>query len=124
MPPAALQRAPERRVEAPSRIEALDALRGLAIALMIFVNNPGDVDAMPSQFVHSDWHAYRLADLVFPMFLFSAGVAMAFSRRSGSARSMLQRATLLVLIGCVLVSLKHWHAGPSTGTLQLIAGAS
>ena len=61
-------------------------LRGLAIALMIFVNNPGDHDAMPSQFVHADWHGFRLAELVFPLFLFSAGISMALSRRSGAAR--------------------------------------
>src|SRR4051812_18655643 len=66
MPTAALQRAPERREEQSARrIEALDALRGLAIALMIFVNNPGDHDAMPSQFVHAEWHGFRIAELVF-----------------------------------------------------------
>src|SRR5678815_5113177 len=80
MPTARLQRAPERRAQQRSRrIEALDALRGLAIALMIFVNNPGDHDAMPSQFVHSDWHGFRIAELVFPLFLFSAGISMALS---------------------------------------------
>jgi len=124
MPTAALQRAPERRAQPSRRIEALDALRGLAIALMIFVNNPGDHDAMPSQFVHADWHGFRIADLVFPLFLFSAGISMALSRRSGAARPMLRRTGLLILLGCVLVSVKYRHVAPSTGTLQLIAGAS
>src|SRR5436305_4936891 len=125
MPTAALQRAPARRAQPTTRrIEALDALRGLAIALMIFVNNPGDHDAMPSQFVHADWHGFRLAELVFPLFLFSAGISMALSRRSGGARPILRRTLLLVLIGCVLVSVKYRHPAPSTGTLQLIAGAS
>jgi predicted acyltransferase len=125
MPTARLQRAPERRAQQRSRrIEALDALRGLAIALMIFVNNPGDHDAMPSQFVHSDWHGFRIAELVFPLFLFSAGISLALSRRSGAARPMLRRTGLLVLLGCLLVSVKYRHLAPSTGTLQLIAGAS
>lgn len=106
------------------RIEALDALRGLAIALMIFVNNPGDQDAMPRLFVHAQWNGYRLAELVFPLFLFSAGVSMAQSRRSSEPRPMLQRVVLLVVIGCVLVSVKYRQLAPSTGTLQLIAGAS
>jgi predicted acyltransferase len=123
MPTAALQRAPQRRAQS-RRIEALDALRGLAIALMIFVNNPGDHDAMPSQFVHADWHGFRVAELVFPLFLFSAGISMALSRRSGAGRPMLRRTLLLVGIGCVLVSVKYRHLAPSTGTLQLIAGAS
>jgi len=125
MPTAALQRAPERRAQPTTRrIEALDALRGLAIALMIFVNNPGDHDAMPSQFVHADWHGFRVAELVFPLFLFSAGISMALSRRSAAPRPMVRRTLLLVLIGCVLVSVKYLHPAPSTGTLQLIAGAS
>jgi len=125
MPTATLQRAPERRAQQGSRrIEALDALRGLAIALMIFVNNPGDHDAMPSQFVHAEWHGFRIAELVFPLFLFSAGISMGLSRRSGAARPMLRRTALLVAIGCVLVSVKYRHLAPSTGTLQLIAGAS
>ena len=125
MPTAALQRAPKRRAQQPSRrIEALDALRGLAIAIMIFVNNPGNHDAMPSQFVHSDWHGFRIAELVFPLFLFSAGISLALSRRSGGARPMLRRTGVLVLVGCVLVSVKYRHLAPSTGTLQLIAGAS
>src|SRR5262249_3284929 len=46
------------------------------------------------------------------------------SRRSSGARPMLRRTVLLVVIGCVLVSVKYRHAAPSTGTLQLIAGAS
>jgi predicted acyltransferase len=125
MATAALQRAPERRArQATRRIEALDALRGLAIVLMIFVNNPGDHDAMPSQFVHAGWRGFRVAEMVFPLFLFSAGISMALSRRSGAARPMLRRTGLLLLIGFVLVSVKYRHAAPSTGTLQLIAGAA
>jgi predicted acyltransferase len=79
---------------------------------------------MPSPFVHAQWHGFRVAELVFPLFLFSAGVSMAISRRSGAPRPMLRRTALLVLIGCVLVSVKYRHLAPSTGTLQLIAGAS
>ena len=107
-----------------TRVGALDALRGLAIALMVFVNNPGDRDAMPAPFVHSPWHGYRVAELVFPLFLVTVGVSMALSSRSPGARPMLRRAALLFLIGCVLVSVKYQHPAPSTGTLQLIAGAS
>jgi predicted acyltransferase len=125
MPIATLLRAPERRAQqATRRIEALDALRGLAIALMIFVNNPGDHDAMPRQLVHADWHGFRVAELVFPLFLLSAGISMALSRRAGAAGPMLRRVALLVVIGGVLVSVKYRHPAPSTGTLQLIAGAS
>ncbi len=124
MPIATVLRAPERRAQRTVRIEALDALRGLAVALMVLVNNPGDRDAMPAQLVHSTWHGFRVAEVVFPLFLFAVGVSMALSRRAGAARPMLRRVGLLVLIGCVLVSVKYRHPAPSTGTLQLIAGAS
>jgi predicted acyltransferase len=96
----------------------------VAIALMVFVNKAGDQDAMPAQLVHSPWHGYRLAEVVFPLFLFSVGVSMAVSSRSAAAPPMLRRAAVLFVIGCVLVSVKYRHVGPSTGTLQLIAGAS
>jgi len=117
----AIGRAPSA---SPTRVGALDALRGLAIALMVFVNNPGDRDAMPAQFVHSTWHGYRVAELVFPLFLVSVGVSMAVSSRPPGTRRTLRRAVLLFVIGCVLVSVKYRHPAPSTGTLQLIAGAS
>ena len=77
-PRPAIGRAPSTST---TRVGALDALRGLAIALMVFVNNPGDRDTMPAPFVHSPWHGYRLAELVFPLFLVSVGVSMALSSR-------------------------------------------
>jgi predicted acyltransferase len=124
VPTAVLRPAIGRAPSISTRIGALDVLRGVAIALMIFVNNPGDHDAMPSPFVHSTWNGFRIAEVVFPLFLFSVGVSMACSRRSGAARPMLRRVALLVVLGCVLVSVKYRHMAPSTGTLQLIAGAS
>jgi predicted acyltransferase len=124
MPIATMQRAESVRARSTTRIAALDALRGLAIVLMILVNNPGDRDAMPTQFVHSPWHGFRVAEAVFPLFLFAVGVSMALSRRVAATRPMLRRVVLLFLIGCVLVSVKYRHPAPSTGTLQLIAGAS
>jgi predicted acyltransferase len=124
MPIATRQRAGSVGAKSTARIPALDALRGLAIVLMILVNNPGDRDAMPAQFVHSPWHGFWVAETVFPMFLFAVGVSMALSRRVAAPWPMLRRAALLVLIGCVLVSVKYRHPAPSTGTLQLIAGAS
>jgi predicted acyltransferase len=124
MPIATMQRAESVRATSTSRIRALDTLRGLAIVLMILVNNPGDRSAMPAPFVHSPWHGFRVAEAVFPMFLFAVGVSMALSRRVSAGRPMVRRAALLFLIGCLLVSVKYRHPAPSTGTLQLIAGAS
>lgn len=56
---------------------ALDLLRGLTIALMIIVNNPGDWKAMFTILRHAEWHGFLGADIVFPLFLFVAGYAAA-----------------------------------------------
>jgi len=56
---------------------ALDLLRGLTIALMIIVNNPGDWKEMFTVLRHAEWHGFLGADLVFPLFLFVSGYAAA-----------------------------------------------
>lgn len=56
----------------------LDALRGLSIAAMILVNNPGAWGAkyQYDPLRHAAWHGCTFTDLVFPTFLFCAGVAI------------------------------------------------
>jgi predicted acyltransferase len=107
----------------PTRVVALDVVRGLAIVGMLLVNNTGDQSATPTELAHSPWHGLTVADLVFPLFLFAVGVAMPMSRTAGSLRQVLRRCALLFVIGSLLVSAKHRHLGPSTGVLQHIAGA-
>lgn len=91
----------------------LDALRGLTIAAMILVNNPGRWGAQYqyAPLRHADWHGCTFTDLVFPTFLFCAGVAIvpAFAGKlaRGEARAPLvgrigQRVAVLVLLGMVL----------------------
>ncbi|HEU4420088.1 MAG TPA: DUF5009 domain-containing protein [Planctomycetota bacterium] len=62
----------------PGRWLGLDALRGLAIASMILVNNPGSwaEGYQYEPLKHADWHGCTFTDLVFPTFLFCAGVAI------------------------------------------------
>ena len=77
------------------RIVALDAFRGLTIAAMILVNNPGDWSHVWAPLRHADWHGWTPTDLVFPFFLFIVGTAipLAFARRreQGAARAALVR---------------------------------
>jgi predicted acyltransferase len=63
---------------APARWLGLDALRGLSMLLMILVNNPGRWGAayQYDPLRHADWHGCTPTDLVFPTFLFCAGVAI------------------------------------------------
>ncbi len=65
----------------PERIAALDVFRGITIAGMILVNNPGDWGHVYAPLRHAAWHGWTPTDLVFPFFLFIAGVSMAISFR-------------------------------------------
>lgn len=58
---------------------AVDAVRGLAVAGMIFVNNPGDWRHLAPPFAHAAWHGWTPTDLVFPAFLFLVGTSAVFS---------------------------------------------
>ncbi len=62
-----------------SRYLSLDILRGMTVALMILVNNPGSWATIYAPFKHAPWHGFTLTDLVFPTFLFVVGNAMSFS---------------------------------------------
>lgn len=61
------------------RLISLDVFRGIAIAAMILVNNPGSWNSMYPVLQHAKWHGLTPTDLVFPSFLFIVGVAIAFS---------------------------------------------
>lgn len=100
-------------VPVPARWLGLDALRGLSMLLMILVNNPGEWGAkyQYAPLRHAEWHGCTPTDLVFPTFLFCAGVAIvpALSKKltNGAARGPLlfaigKRTLWLVLIGLSL----------------------
>jgi predicted acyltransferase len=61
------------------RLVSLDALRGIAIAGMILVNNPGTWRSVYPALQHSEWNGCTPADLIFPFFLFIVGVATTLS---------------------------------------------
>ena len=63
----------------PRRIYSIDIFRGMTIALMIIVNNPGSWAYVYAPFRHAKWHGCTLTDLVFPFFLFIVGAAMRFA---------------------------------------------
>ena len=65
--------------EKQDRLISLDAFRGVTIALMILVNNPGTWAHVYAPLRHAKWHGCTLTDLVFPFFLFIIGVSMRFS---------------------------------------------
>ena len=111
-------------------------MRGLAMACMILVNNPGSWSVIYEPLKHAQWHGWTPTDLVFPFFLFIVGVAMPFSfekRLQGGKRfslmiKVLQRTSVLFLIGFLLGVLPNVIWNPTVllearwpGVLQRIA---
>jgi predicted acyltransferase len=104
-------------VAARERLLALDAFRGMTVAAMLLVNNPGNWDAIHPPLSHAAWHGWTPTDLIFPFFLFIVGVTTHLSREARRARGdregallrqVLRRAALIVLCGLLL------HAFPFT----------
>ena len=66
---------------ASNRLLSLDFFRGITIAAMILVNNPGSWAHVYPPLLHAQWHGWTPTDLIFPFFLFIVGVSitLAFS---------------------------------------------
>src|SRR5262252_6731019 len=77
----------------PNRLVSLDVFRGITIAGMTLVNNPGTWSSIYWPLEHAEWNGWTPTDLVFPFFLFIVGVAipLALGRRieNGSSRRSL-----------------------------------
>ncbi|BDU72851.1 acyltransferase family protein [Mesoterricola silvestris] len=111
------------------RLASLDVFRGFAIAAMVLVNNPGSWKHVYGPLDHAAWNGCTFTDLIFPFFLFAAGLAMTITlgtRAGGPAalyRILLRRAALIFLIGLGLNLIPAFQ--PSTvrvlGVLQRIA---
>ncbi|MCP4290205.1 MAG: DUF1624 domain-containing protein [bacterium] len=65
----------------PKRLISLDVFRGLTIAMMILVNNPGSWSHIYAPLRHANWHGWTPTDLIFPFFLFIVGVSLSLSFR-------------------------------------------
>ena len=107
---------------AKKRLLSLDVLRGITIAGMILVNNPGTWSHIYAPLRHAAWNGCTPTDLVFPFFVFCMGMAMYISHRKSNfelnwatARKITVRGLLIILIGWAL----SWY-GKTLG--QLIDG--
>ena len=97
--PAAPPVAPVSGPSKPGRIESLDVFRGITVAAMLVVNNPGTWSAIYPPLDHAEWHGWTPTDLIFPFFLFIVGVAMSFSlvpavERGGARGELMKKAAV------------------------------
>jgi predicted acyltransferase len=91
------------------RLTALDAFRGMTIALMILVNTPGTWEHVYAPLLHAPWNGWTPTDLVFPFFLFIVGVSLYFSFKkfdhqltSKATEKILMRTAAIFLVGLLL----------------------
>ncbi|MGB4399928.1 MAG: DUF5009 domain-containing protein [Daejeonella sp.] len=78
----------------PPRLLSLDVFRGLTVAAMILVNNPGSWSHIYDPLQHAEWHGCTPTDLIFPFFLFIVGVSISFAL--GSKKDHVKHSTLIV----------------------------
>ena len=96
-------------IKAPSRLLSLDVMRGITIAGMIMVNNPGSWSYVYAPLGHALWNGLTPTDLVFPFFMFIMGVSMYLSYKKLDFRfskesffKLTRRSVLLFLIGLAI----------------------
>ena len=127
------QRRPPVRPSAPGgsreRLLSLDVFRGMTVAGMLLVNNPGDWDHIFEPLEHAKWNGWTPTDLIFPFFLFIVGVTSYLSlsqrRERGDSenaivRQILRRGALIFLFGLFLA----WFPGFMWGTIDGLPNAT
>ena len=109
-------------VTAPrERLLSLDIFRGMTVAGMLLVNNPGTWSAIYPPLAHAEWHGWTPTDLIFPFFLFIVGITTELSLGARRARGddhgaivrqVLRRGGLIFLFGLLLSAfpLYQWGA--------------
>ncbi len=78
----------------PARLLSLDVFRGLTVAAMILVNNPGSWSHIYAPLRHAEWHGCTPTDLIFPFFLFIVGVSISFAL--GSKKNQVKHSKLIL----------------------------
>ncbi|MDE6854273.1 MAG: heparan-alpha-glucosaminide N-acetyltransferase domain-containing protein [Muribaculaceae bacterium] len=104
------------------RLKALDVFRGLTVAAMILVNNPGSWANIYAPLRHASWNGLTPTDLVFPFFMFIMGVSACFSMRRYDYRlttkslwKVLRRTIVIFLIGLAIVWFARFVRGVAAG---------
>ncbi|MBS7566190.1 DUF5009 domain-containing protein [Mucilaginibacter sp. Bleaf8] len=114
------------------RLQSLDFFRGLTVATMTLVNNPGDWGHIYTPLEHAAWNGCTVADLVFPSFLFIMGVSVVYAMQSARAdvanhgkmiTKVLRRALIIFALGLLMSTFLIWDLGTIRipGVLQRIA---
>ena len=100
------------------RLLSLDILRGVTIAGMILVNNPGSWGNIFAPLRHAEWNGLTPTDLVFPFFMFIMGISTYFSLKKFDFKpskqlmvKVFRRTVLIYLIGLFITWLSNFCYG-------------
>ena len=93
-----------------NRVLSVDIFRGITIAAMILVNNPGTWSQVYPPFLHAEWHGLTPTDLIFPFFLFIVGMSITFAYTKKKERGVnisvykkiISRTIKLIVLGLIL----------------------
>lgn len=104
------------------RLLALDVLRGITIAGMILVNNPGTWSKIYAPLGHAQWNGLTPTDLVFPFFMFIMGISTYISLKkynfefsASAAWKIIKRTMVIFAIGLGIA----WFSMVCRGTWSL-----
>ncbi|MEO7502417.1 MAG: DUF5009 domain-containing protein [Gemmatimonadaceae bacterium] len=106
------------------RLISLDVVRGLTIAGMLLVNNPGTWSAVYPPLEHAAWHGWTPTDVIFPFFLFIVGITTHISisarreRGDGDAelvKQILRRGGMIFLLGFLMSLFPFYQWGTIAG---------
>ncbi|MEP6621698.1 MAG: DUF5009 domain-containing protein [bacterium] len=109
---------------ARERLLSLDVFRGLTIAGMLLVNNPGTWDHIYPPLEHAAWNGWTPTDLIFPFFLFIAGITTHLSLSARRARGdserairnqIIRRGLLIFLFGFLVNGFPYFTWGDVSG---------
>ena len=115
-------------MERQGRLISLDVMRGIVIAAMLLVNNPGSWSYVYAPLLHAEWNGLTPTDLIYPFFVFMMGVSLSFSSACNPqkpvwerVRKILTRSVLLFLAGLLLSIISDLCSGSfSWGTLRIM----
>jgi predicted acyltransferase len=102
------------------RLLSLDVFRGITVAGMLLVNNPGTWSAIFPPLEHAAWNGWTPTDLIFPFFLFIVGITTHLSLSSRRARGdddsaiikqILRRGIIIYLLGFAMALFPFYQWG-------------
>jgi predicted acyltransferase len=109
------------------RLLSLDVFRGMTVAGMLLVNNPGSWANIYPPLEHAPWNGWTPTDLVFPFFLFIVGITTYLSLSARRARGdtelairaqIVRRGALIFLFGLLINGFPYFTWGDVPGVAE------